>query len=580
MDHAWHVAPVPDQGITDLLMREVRVPLNGNGPGDTPAVFARVLARRGLADPGLAWRYLEPTLDSLDDPRGLVDAEKAARRIDAALERGETMLVHGDYDVDGTTATALLVRVLTALGGTVEHFIPHRIEDGYGLSRKAVDIAVAKGVRLIVTADCGIGAHDPVRYANEKGLECVITDHHEVGATLPPAVAVVNPKRPDCHYSFQDFAGVGVAWKVLDALIRVRGRGDEQHLLEENLDLVALGTIADVVPLQGENRVLAHLGLQRLGRSTKVGVKALLDRIKIRGRRIDSGQVAFAIAPRINAAGRLGDSETPIRLFLSTDEAESQALADKLETSNDSRRKLDETILEEAMALVEAGEAPGSSPLVLWNEGWHSGVLGIVASRLVERYRVPALLLTVEGAVARGSGRSVPGFDLVETLGACTDLLDEWGGHKYAAGLTLPMDRLGAFRERFVATGNPILAALDRRPTLEIEDELPLADCDRTLALLCEKLAPFGYENGEPLFVARGLHLLEAPRRLGDRKQHLRFIAYQDGHTRECIGFGLGPKEDRINHPGQKFSAVFVPTVNRWRGRESIQLKLKDLRPE
>jgi single-stranded-DNA-specific exonuclease len=207
-------------------------------------------------------------------------------------------------------------------------------------------------------------------------------------------------------------------------------------------------------------------------------------------------------------------------------------------------------------------------------------VLGIVASRLVERYRVPALLLTVEGAVARGSGRSVPGFDLVHTLGACTELLDEWGGHKYAAGLTLAMSQLDAFRDRFVATGRPILAGLDRRPSLDIDDELPLSACDRTLALLCEKLAPFGYENPEPLFVSRGLHLLETPRRLGDRKQHLRFVAYQDGHTRECIGFGLGPLEEAINHPGRRFSAVYVPTVNRWRGRETIQLKLKDLRPE
>ncbi len=569
METAWTVADPPDPAATATVA----------GALEVPAEFARLLVRRGFDTPASATSFLYPDLANLADPSGLKDLDRAVDRVRRALESGERLLVHGDYDVDGTTATALLVRVLRSFGAGVEHFIPHRIRDGYGLSNRAIDYARSKGVSLIITADCGIGALEPVAYANTHGIDTVVTDHHEVGASMPDAIAVVNPKRPDCEYPFKDFAGVGVAFKLLEAL--VTGNESATRTLHDNLDLVALGTIADVVPLQGENRVLAQIGLERLSSSDKVGVRALLDAVGLGGRRVDSGHVAFVIAPRINAAGRLGDSETGIRLLLSEDAEESKTLAATLERNNVNRRKIDEAMLEEAIGMVEAlGRSDRAEPLVLWSSDWHSGVLGIVASRLVERYRVPAVLMAVDDGEGRGSGRSISGFDLVGALSGCNDLLEEWGGHKYAAGLTIRTTHLETFRERFIANARGPLSELDRRPRLHIEEAVRLKDSDRKLALLCERLAPFGYENPEPMFVCHELQLLEPPRRTGDQGQHLRLTAYQEGHTRECIAFGLGDRAESISQPGQHFSLVFVPTINRYRGRESVQLKVKDLKTD
>jgi len=570
METAWIMAPSPDAAVTRRLADAAGI----------PAVFARVLARRGLREPDTARAFLEPDLPQLGDPSGLAGAEDAIRRLQAALERGERILIHGDYDVDGTTATALLVTVLRSLGGEVSYFIPHRLRDGYGFSERAVDHAAAIGASLIVTADCGIGAVQPVAHARKLGIDSIVTDHHEIGRALPEAIAVVNPKRCDCPYPFKEFSGVGVAFKVLQGLIRSRGRGEER-ILEDNLDLVALGTIADVVPLRGENRVLAHTGLARLTEAKKLGIRSLVRAVGLEGRRIESSHVAFLLAPRINAAGRLGDSETGIRLLLSEDAAEADELAARLERNNESRRKLDETMLDQAVEQLAAqATLDAARPIVLWSEEWHSGVLGIVASRLVERYRVPAILIAVDGGQGRGSGRSVGGFDLVNALSGCADLLGEWGGHKFAVGLNIRRERLEEFRERFAGASMEALAGMDRRPVLEIEDEIRMVESDRQLALLCEKLAPFGYENSEPLFVTHGVQLLEPPQRTGEQGQHLRLTAYQEGHTRACIGFGLGEMADAINRPNLRFSLAYVPTINRWRGRETVQLRVKDLKVE
>ncbi len=570
METAWIVADPPDSATISALQAEVRLP---------PA-FVNLLGRRGITDPEQARRFLQPSMFDLGDPRLLRDLEAAVLRLDRAIGAHEPILVHGDYDVDGTTATALVVRVLRALGAEADYFIPHRIEDGYGLSAKAIEYAQAMGARLIVTTDCGIGALEPVEQAAALGIDSIITDHHEVGDELPKAVAVVNPKRPDCTYPFKDFAGVGVAYKLLQGLLAYRGRGEEA-ILQEHLDLVALGTIADVVPLVGENRILAREGLKLLSKSKKPGVLALIRIAGLSGKAIESGHVAFALAPRINAAGRLGDSATSMQLLLTQDVREAAVLAEGLEKDNTDRRKLDETMLEEAMQMVEAdftGHNP--QPLVFWSEDWHPGVLGIVASRLVDRYRVPAILIAIDGIEGRGSGRAIEGFDMVGVLAHCADLLEEWGGHKYAVGLKIRHEKLAAFRERFARCSQPVLSKLDMRPRLEIEEALTLESCTKELALLCEDLAPFGYENPEPVFMSRDVQLLEAPERLGDRGQHLRMTAYQEGYTRECIAFGMGEMADEIDRPGQRLSIAYVPTVNRWRGRERLQLRLKDLKIE
>jgi len=517
-------------------------------------------------------------MSDLGDPSELRDLDRAIERLAHAVEGGERILVHGDYDVDGTTATALLVSVLQELGAETDYFIPHRIEDGYGLSSKAVEHAEKTGAKLILTADCGIGALEPVKLATSRGIDTIITDHHEIGDELPAAIAVVNPKRPDCGYSFKHFAGVGVAYKLLQGLLKHRANG-EDDLLGCHLDLVALGTIADVVPLTGENRILSREGLKRLSVTKRPGIVALIRSSGLSGKTIESGHVAFALAPRINAAGRLGDSATSIRLLLSQDEDEARALAEKLERNNADRRKIDESMLEEAEEMAQAQfSASGAVPLILWSDGWHPGVLGIVASRLVDRYRVPTILVATDEFEGRGSGRAIDGFDMVGVLAHCADLLEEWGGHKYAIGLKITKSALDDFRNRFIEVSRPALEEIDMRPRLDIEEQLTLEASTKELALRCEALAPFGYENAEPVFMARDVQLLEAPERLGDRGQHLKMMAYQEGHTRECIAFGMGDKADDIDRPGQRFSIAFVPTINRWRGRERLQLRVKDLK--
>lgn len=571
MDTSWVIASAPSAAEVAALKGEL----------DLPPAFARLLRRRGFTDAESADRFLRPSLDHLGDPFALAGVTVAVERIERAIASREHMLVHGDYDVDGTTATALLVRVLRDLGADVDYFIPHRMEDGYGLSNRAIDAAVEQGVSLILTADCGIGAAEPVRHAKARGVDVIVTDHHELSATMPDAVSVINPKRPDCQYGFDAFAGVGVAFKLLQALVAHRGVA-ERRVLEDNLDLVALGTIADVVPLVGENRVLATLGLAHLARSQKLGVRALIASAGLEGRVIDSMHVAFSLAPRINAAGRLGDSKSSVQLFLSSDEDESRQLAQALERTNLARRRLDERILDEANEMLNEHSMDESrpEPIVLWSETWHSGVLGIVASKLVERFRLPTFLIALDEGEGRGSGRSVPGFDLVATLAECAAHLDTWGGHKYAAGLSLHSDRIEKFAEAFRRAGAAALAPLDRRPVLAIEEVLSFDSVTRGLADLCERLAPFGYENEEPVYAATGLQLADAPSRLGEHGQHLRILAYQDGLTQECIGFGMGEHADDISRPGQRFSMAFVPTVNRHRGRESVQLKIRDLKPD
>jgi single-stranded-DNA-specific exonuclease len=571
MEREWIVADTPDAREAETLQRALGV----------PSAFARLLCRRGIADSATARRFLSPSRGDLGDPFRLRDADRAVERLDAAISSGEQILVHGDYDVDGTTATALNVRVLRELGAKVDYFIPHRIADGYGLSARAVDHARSLGASLILTADCGIGAFAPIAYAAGIGVETIVTDHHEVGDRIPEAAAVVNPKRPDCGYPFKDFAGVGVAFKLLQALVTRRGRGEESVLFR-HLDLVALGTIADVVPLLGENRVLAREGLALLSAAQKPGIAALLRSAGLTAKEIDAGHVAFVLAPRINAAGRLGDSHTGVRLLLSDNEAEATSLAENLEQNNLDRRKLDEAMLEEAVVMLGgAVESDEAGPIVLWSPEWHSGVLGIVASRLVERYRRPTILIALDGQDGRGSGRSIGGFDLVDTLGACADLLEDWGGHKYAVGLTIRRDNLVEFRRRFAAAALAGgLARLDRRPTLEIEENIKLEECTRDLAACCEDLEPFGFENPQPVFASADVQLMEAPRRLGEQGQHLGIQAYQEGHTRACIGFGMGELAAAISRPGQRFAIAYTPTINRWRGRERLQLKLRDLRPE
>ena len=538
-----------------------------------PLPVAQVLVNRGIGSLEAARSYLDPSGEDLHDPFRMRDMDRAVERVERAIKAGERVMVHGDYDVDGITATFVLYSALLQLGARAEYRIPHRTRDGYGLSPDAMDDAHRRGCTLVVTVDCGITAVEAVERGRVLGIDTVITDHHEPPAALPAAVAVVDPLRPGCEYPFKALAGVGVAYKLAEALLRERGAGERAH---EYLDAVALGTIADVVPLVGENRVLARLGLDRLNRGGRLGLQALIEVAKLGGKNISSGQVAFVLAPRINAAGRMGNAEQGLRLLLARDAHEAAAIAGSLEKDNNLRRGIDEQVLTEASGRVEAELGwPACSSILLWSDRWHPGVIGIVASRLVERFQRPTVLVALDGERGRGSGRSVPGLDLNQLLGHCSDLLEAHGGHAFAAGLTVRREHLIELRQRLEGLVRERLEPGRSAPGLTIDCVLPLGGCDLTLVEWLERMSPHGLDNPEPLFRS-GEVALESVSAVGGGK-HLRLGVRDPSGLAEAIGFGLGERV-RDLATARRCELAFVPVRNEWRGETRVQLKVKGVR--
>ncbi|MFI5369950.1 MAG: single-stranded-DNA-specific exonuclease RecJ [Candidatus Eisenbacteria bacterium] len=538
-----------------------------------PPAIGHALVHRGLVDGVSAARFLSPSLDDLHEPSGLLDVDRAVARIRHALANHERVFVQGDYDVDGITSTFLMVSVLRELGAEVVHRIPHRTRDGYGLSVAAVEEARERSCTLIVTVDCGITAVEPVAAARAAGIDTVITDHHEPGPRMPDAVAVVNPHRSGDRYAFKALAGVGVTFKVAQALWQ--GRGGIERVLSY-LDVVALGTIADVVPLVGENRVLAHEGLKHLQTACRPGLAALIESAGLTGRRITDGHVAFVLAPRINAAGRMGHADQALRLLFARDREEGASLAESLEEENTRRRTFDEAAAREASErVVHELHWPECAAIVLWSEHWHPGVLGIVASRLVERFQRPTVLLSVDGDTVRGSGRSAGGLDLIRVLEACDDLLASHGGHAFAAGLTTTRDRLPELRERIERLVRERFAHAAAGPRLVLDGDVRLAECDLALADWVQRLAPFGLDNGEPVYRARDLWV-DSATRVGEGR-HLRIAVRDAGGSAEAIGFGMGERVAELQR-GRRVELAFVPTRNEWMGQSRLQLRLKGMR--
>jgi single-stranded-DNA-specific exonuclease len=560
----WVVHPRADIARARQLARDLGVPL----------AAAQALVNRGVHDAAEAQRFLDPTLELLHDPFLLKGVAAAVERIERAARDGEPVLIFGDYDVDGITSTYLLYTVLTQLGARAEYRIPHRTRDGYGLSIEAVEQAYARGVKLVVTVDCGITAIEPVSRGRELGIDTVITDHHEPAAFLPAASAIVNPHQPGCTYPFKQLAGVGVTYKLVEALLRDGGAARPSAV--DFLDVVSIGTIADVVPLVDENRVLARAGLSRIARSPRLGLRALIDVAGLGGREITSGHVAFVLAPRINAAGRMGNAEQGMRLLLARDPDEARACAESLEEDNQRRREADELVLNEASRLVEQElHWPDCASILLWSERWHPGVIGIVASRLVERFQRPTVLVALHGDRGRGSGRSLPGLDLNALLTSCSDLLEAHGGHAFAAGLTIRAERLPALRERLEVLVRERLTPDQFVPRLTIDGEARLGECDLELVAYLERLSPHGLENPEPVFAARGVSVDNVTTVGGGR--HLKMRLRDATGVAEGIGFGLAERA-----PGARAGGVadvaFVPSRNEWRGDTQVQLRLKDLK--
>ncbi|HEX6938006.1 MAG TPA: single-stranded-DNA-specific exonuclease RecJ [Longimicrobiales bacterium] len=546
-----------------------------------PEAACKLLASRGYGDEAAAKRFLRPRLEHLHDPFRLAGVEAAVARLDAALRRGETILVHGDYDVDGICGAAIYTRALRALGGRVEPFVPNRFRDGYDLGPAGVRRAREVGATLILTGDCGILAHRAVADAAAAGIDVIVTDHHTPGPTLPPAAAVVNPNRPDCDYPDKGMAGAGVAFKVCQALYAARG-ADPDALLYD-LDLVALATVADLAPLVGENRALVRYGVRVLSRTRNFGLRALIRRAGLAdrdGAELTAGQVGHILAPRINAAGRMGDASLGLELLLTESEAEAERIARTLEEENRRRQAVDRQTLAEALELLERDYDPERDHgVVLAATGWHPGVIGIVASRVVERIHRPTVLIALDpaGGPSRGSARSIRGFHLYEALDACGEHLERYGGHRTAAGLDILPERVDAFREAFAARARAVLAPEDLIPEVAIDLEIPLRAADQELYHLLRHFGPFGVGNPTPVFMARGVGVGAPARVVGDG--HLKLELVQDGTRLAAIGFRMADRLAELDAGRRPLDVAFQLQENRWNGRTELQAKIVDFRP-
>lgn len=542
-----------------------------------PEIIARLLVLRGIQSAQDARAFMDPTLDHLHDPSLLPDLDAGVDRLHTAIESGEKILIHGDYDVDGVTSTALLVRSLRALKAEVAYRLPHRRKDGYGIKPAVIGEAAKLGAKVIVTCDCGITACDTAEAAHEAGIDLVITDHHEPSDELPRATAVIDPKREDALYPFPELAGVGVAMKLAQGLVRKLGYDDAAYL-SRFTDLAALGTVGDVVPLLGENRSIVKHGLLAMSGSKKIGLRTMLRSAGLEGKVLTAYYLGFVLGPRINAAGRMADATSALRLLLTTEEPEAVQLTTEMERHNAERRAEQERIVAEAMELAEPKVAAGSRVLVLSKEGWNRGIVGIVASKICECFGRPAILISRDEAkgIGGGSARSVPEFSMIDALRQCADLLVTFGGHMLAAGVTVDLVKLDEFEERINSIAFEAIPEEELLPRIDVDAELGAESITRELATALASMEPFGTGNPEPLFVTRNLALAQK-QRVGDGS-HLKFQVRANGQPAiDCIGFGLGDFANSLQL-GSLVDLCYNVRFNTFNGYESVQLVAKDIR--
>ena len=565
VERIWETVPCDAEPV-EVLAREL---------GVSP-ITARLLCLRGLGDLERARRFLAPSLDDLHDPFRLTDMALAVERILGAIARKERIAIHGDYDVDGVTSTVILRRALELLGGDVIHFIPERLRDGYGLQTPALDRLHADGVRLVISVDCGIRAADAARHAASLGLDLIVTDHHEPDDTLPPALAVINPKRHDCTYPDKNLAGVGVALKLVHALCLKSGRSG---WLPAFVKIAAIGTLADVVPLTGENRVIAKLGLGMLSTGPhKIGLRSLLDVCGLTGKEIDSYHIGFVIGPRLNAAGRMSTPDIAARLLLASDEAmaeEARGLAEQLNSENLRRRKEEAAIVAEARKAVETDLDVGSrSVIVVAGDGWHRGVIGIVASKLVDAFHRPAIVLSQDGETAHGSCRSIPSFNMLAALESCAGLMTKFGGHKQAAGLTIESSRIRELRAKVNEYADRCLQPDDLRPRLRIDGSLTFRSISAQVVSELSALGPFGIGNTRPVFCSSGVEVVDGPRVLKER--HLKMTFRQEGRIMRGIAWRAADRESFVAAHRGAIDVAFSLEQDTWNGERYLQLSVAD----
>ena len=571
----WTLRPVQDEALVQTLSTDLN---------DLPHALARSLALRQVGNYDDAHTFFRPSLSRLHDPHRMRDMDRAVERVAAAVRQQETVLVYGDYDVDGTTSTAMMLTFLRDQGCEASFFIPNRFEHGYGLGPAGIDTAASRGASLIVALDCGITAVKEAAYAKAQGIDLVICDHHTAGDVLPDAVAVLDPKRLDCDYPFKGLSGCGVGFKLIQGVL------DELGLPPEDawpfLDLVAVSTACDIVPMVGENRVLMRAGLKQLGEAPRVGIAALAEKAGVELDGCTASKMVFQIGPRINAAGRIADAGLAAELLSSDDPEEARRLVDEIEGLNLRRRDLDRTTRDEAFEIAERLMEDDPRALVVYKPGWHAGVIGITASRVAERFHRPTLLLTSNGATgsAKGSARSVKGISIYDALSHCSDLLTRFGGHAFAAGLALPIDRVDELRERMQPAVELAMSDdEDLVPEIELDAELHLADVSPRFWSVLKQFGPHGPDNLRPTFWGRGLRVVGQPSCVGAQQQHLRMrVAQADGGAAySVIGFGLAeryPTAMTSVRRGQPLELAFQVDENTWNGRTTLQLKAQDVR--
>ena len=562
MENLWTLKALPDKDIVCALQESLGV----------SELIATLLAQRGIKTFEEAKQFFRPQLSDLYNPFLMKDMDKAVERLHRAISSNEKILVYGDYDVDGTTAVSLMYLFLKDKCKYVEYYIPDRYDEGYGVSYKGIDYAKSNDFSLIVCLDCGIKAVEKVAYAKNKDVDFIICDHHRPGDTLPLAVAVLDPKRSDCDYPFKELCGCGVGFKLAQAYHQQYNLPFED--LVPLLDLVVVSIAADIVPMIGENRVLSFYGLQQLNASPRIGLKALMD-VANRKETFNISDVVFGLAPRINAAGRIKHGNKAVELLVQQDFSIAKEKADYIDNHNFTRKELDKSITQEALGMI----VPDANSTVVCSDKWHKGVVGIVASRLIETHYRPTIVLTESNGKLTGSARSVSGFDIYNAIDACSDLLEQFGGHKYAAGLTLKKENLTAFIQRFEEVVSTTITAEMQIPKINIDLEMPMEDITMKTHRIIEQMAPFGPSNSRPVFMTKGVIDNGSGRLIGQDKNHLK-LAITDNHnskTLDGIGFGMSDYFSTIKDK-QPFDVCFVLDLNEWNGNSKLQLRIKDIR--
>jgi single-stranded-DNA-specific exonuclease len=560
----WTIKPKPKQEQIDTLAKELKV----------DGLVAHLLLQRNITTYAEAKKFFRPELGQLHDPFLMKDMEAAVARIQAAIAKDENILVFGDYDVDGTTAVALVSSYLLTYYPNVATYIPDRYEEGYGISLQGIDFAEDNDFSLIIALDCGVKALDKVAYANEKGIDFIICDHHRPGDRLPNAVAVLDPKRDDCKYPYDELCGCGVGFKLIQALASKKGQTIQD--LVPYLDLVATAIGADIVPITGENRVLAYYGLKVMNTAPRTGFKAIIDHIK--KNELTITDVVFIIAPRINAAGRMKHGQHAVNLLTAQEMEQASRIAEEIEKYNLDRKNLDQEITQEALLQIEVNNETKGFTSVVYKDTWHKGVIGIVASRLTETYYRPTLVFTKSGNKLAASARSVKGFDVYNALEGCAETIEQFGGHKYAAGLTLLENQYENFKRQFEKVVSETIDPNLLTPEITVDTQLKLNQITPRLMRIINQLAPFGPGNMAPVFMADNLTDTGYAKGVGEEGKHLKLSITQEGSPPiGAIGFNLGHKLELVQN-GKPFSAVFSLDENEWQGNVSLQLKIRDIR--